>query len=66
LSLAYGLVSVHKRVNYNTNEVLTSKHECVMDLFACNLHTLKRLTNCRINTTYCSRHSSRRHFLSYI
>jgi len=36
-SLTYGIVSVHKRVNYDTNEVLPSKHECVMDFFACNL-----------------------------
>jgi len=29
-SLAYGTVSIHKRVTCITNEVLTSRHECVV------------------------------------
>jgi len=32
-SVAYGIVSVHKRVIYFTNEVLTSKHDCVFERY---------------------------------
>jgi len=32
-SLTYGIVCINKRVTYRTNEVLTSKHDCVFDLF---------------------------------
>jgi hypothetical protein len=53
-SLVYGIVSVRKRVTYITNQVLTSKHECVLDLFGCDLHLPKRLAKCKLYTQYCS------------
>jgi len=40
-SLAYGIVCVNNRVTYITNEVLTSKHNCLSELFAYNLHAPK-------------------------
>jgi hypothetical protein len=46
--VAYAIRSLHKRVNYVTNEVLTSKHECVFNLFASDLHAPKRLANCKL------------------
>jgi len=56
LTLAYGIVCVNNRVTYITNEVLTSKHDCLSDLFAYNLHAPKRLANCKLYTNYCSVH----------
>jgi hypothetical protein len=55
-SLAYGIVSVNKRVTYITNEVLTSRHNCVSDLSAYDLHAPNRLANCGLYTNYCSTH----------
>jgi hypothetical protein len=55
-SLVYGIVSVRKRVTYITNQVLTSKHECILDLFGCDFHLPKRLANCKLYTQYCSAH----------
>jgi hypothetical protein len=55
-SLAYGIVCVNNRVTYITNEVLTSKHNCVSDLLAYNLHAPKQLANCKLYTNYCSAH----------
>jgi hypothetical protein len=43
-SLAYGIASVNNRVIYITNGVFTSKHNCMSDLFAYDLHAPKRLT----------------------
>jgi hypothetical protein len=37
-SLAYGIVYVKNRVTILTCEVLTSRHVCVSNLFAYNLH----------------------------
>jgi len=44
-SLAYGMVSVNNRVTYIMNEVLTSRHNRLSDLFAYNFHAPKRLAN---------------------
>jgi len=49
-------VCVNNRVTYITNEVLTSKHDCVSNLFAYNLHAPKQLANCKLYTNYCSVH----------
>jgi hypothetical protein len=57
-SLAYGIVCVNRRVTYITNEVLTSRHNCVSDLFAYDLHARKRLANCKLYTNHCSAHPS--------
>jgi len=55
-SLAYGIVCVNNCVTYITKEVLTSKHDCMSDLFAYNLHEPKQLANCKMYTNYCSAH----------
>ena len=55
-SLAYVIVSVNNPVTYITNEVLTSRHNCVSRLFDYDLHARKRLANCRLYTNYCSAH----------
>ena len=41
-SLAYGIVCVNNRVTYITKKVLTSKHDCMSNLFAYNLHAPKQ------------------------
>ena len=53
-SLAYGIVCVNNRVTYITKEVLTSKHDCMLDLFGYNLHAPKQLADCKLYTHYCS------------
>jgi hypothetical protein len=55
-SVAYGIVSFNKRVTYITNEVLTSKHNCVYNLYAFKLDRPKDLANCKAQNTYCSVH----------
>jgi hypothetical protein len=55
-SLAYGIMSAHKHVNYVINEVLTSKHSCVFECYTRDLDTPKRLSNCKLYTKYCSAH----------
>jgi hypothetical protein len=47
-------VSVRKRVTYITNQVLTSKHECVVNSFANDFHLPKQLADCKLCTQYCS------------
>jgi len=45
--LTYGIVRINKRVTCITNEVLTSKHDCLYDLFAYELHSPQKLANCK-------------------
>jgi hypothetical protein len=56
LSLAYGIVCLNKSLTYNTNDVLTSRHECKFDVFASDLHKPKRLANCELYSGFCSKH----------
>jgi len=58
-SLAYGIVSINKRVTYITNEVLTSKHNCVFEVYTFKLDLPKRLTNCKLYTQRCSAYPHR-------
>jgi len=55
-SLAYRIVCVNNRVTYMTNEMLSSKHDCLSDMFAYNLQAPKQLANCKLYTKYCSVH----------
>jgi hypothetical protein len=54
-SLAYGIVSVNKRVTYITSEVLTARHDCVVNLFAYNLQAPMQLAGCKMYNRYCNR-----------
>jgi hypothetical protein len=54
--LTYGIVRINKRVTCITNEVLTSKHDCVFDLFAYELHLPQQLANCKLFAQSCSKH----------
>ena len=47
-------MSINKRVTYITNEVLTSKHNCVFEVYTCKLDLPKRLPNCKLYTQRCS------------
>jgi len=55
-SLAHGILCINKRVTYITNELLTSRHDCVFDLFDIDLQLPKRLANCKLFTRSCSEH----------
>jgi hypothetical protein len=58
-SLAYGIVCINKRVTYITNEVLTSKHECVFERYTYNLDLTKKLAGCTLYKQYCSMYRKR-------
>ena len=53
-SLAFGIVCIKKRVTYITNEVLTSRHDCVFERYTCDLELPKKLASCKLYTRYCS------------
>jgi len=55
-SLTYGIVRINKRVAFITNQVLTSKYDCVFDLFAYELHFPQQLANCKLFAQSCSKH----------
>ena len=55
-SLAYGIVCINKRVTYITNEVLTSRHNCIFELFGIDLQLPKRIANCKFFIQSCSEH----------
>jgi len=44
-SLTYGIVRINKHVTCITNEVVTSKHDCVFDLFDYELHLPQQLAS---------------------
>jgi len=52
--LVYGIVNTNKRVTYITIEVLTSTHDCVFEVYTCNLDLTKRLAACNLYTQRCS------------
>ena len=51
--LAYGIVTIKDRVTYLTNEVLSSKHDCVTDLYFCDYESPMQLANCIVDLKYC-------------
>jgi len=51
-SLAFGIVRINKRVTYITNEVLTSRHDCVFERYSCDLELTKKLAGCKLYTRY--------------
>ena len=54
-ALMYGIVRINKRVTCITNEVLTSKHDFLCDLFAYELHLPQKLDNCKFFAKSCSK-----------
>jgi hypothetical protein len=59
-SLAYGKVSLNRRVTFKTSEVLIARHDCVSNIFAYNLDAPMRLGGCKIYIRYCSSRPSKR------
>jgi len=53
-SVAFGIVCINKRVTYITNEVLTSKHDCVFERYTCDMELPKKLAGCSLYTRHCS------------
>jgi hypothetical protein len=62
-SLAYGIVSINRRVTFVTSEVLTARHDCVFDIFANKLHAPLQLVRCKAYNRYWTMRPSKR-FLS--
>ena len=58
-SLVYCIVSVKGPVIYITDEILTSRHDCVFEVCTCNLDLPKMLDNCKMYTRYCSKHRNK-------
>jgi len=56
-SLTYGIVNFSKHVTYISNEVLTSKQDCVFERYTCELVLPKKLAGCRLYMRYCSMYS---------
>ena len=52
--LAYGIVTVDKRVTCITNEVITSRHDCVFERYTCDLELPKKVAGCTLYTLYFS------------
>jgi hypothetical protein len=52
-SLAYGVVCINKRLTYITNDTLTSRHECILDMCAFDLNTPRRLAKCKADISFC-------------
>jgi len=52
-SLAFGIVCINKRVAYITNEVLTSRHDCVFESYTCDFELPKKAGWLQIVTRYC-------------
>jgi hypothetical protein len=50
-SLAYGIVCVSNRITYLSKETLTSRHDCVSNVLACDLGVPHKLANCKLHTT---------------
>ena len=61
-SPVYGIVCINKHVTYISNEVLTSTHDCVFDLFDIDLQLPKRIANCKLFTRSCSEQALCRYF----
>jgi len=49
-------VCINKRLTYFTNYVLTSKHECKVNMCAFDLDRPSRLANCKLYIGFCSKH----------
>jgi hypothetical protein len=47
-------VYINERVTYITNDVLTSKHDCVFERYTYDLDLPKKLTGFTLYTQYCS------------
>jgi len=53
-SLTYGIVNIDQHITYISNEVLTSRHDCVFERYTCELDLPKKLPGCTLYTRYCS------------
>jgi hypothetical protein len=56
-SLAYGVVFINKHLTYITNDTLTSRHECILDMGAFDLNVPRRLANCKADIGLCDESS---------
>jgi len=54
--LAYGIITDKGRGTCITNEVMSSTHGCVFQVYFCEFDPLIRLANCKAYTQYCPLH----------
>jgi hypothetical protein len=68
-SLSYSVVCINKSLTLITNDTLTSRHECILDMSAFYLNVPRRLANCIATSVawknYSNRHISCRSTLLY-
>jgi len=55
--LAYAIVTVKGRVTCITNDVTSSRHDCVFKVYLCEFDSPIRLANCKAHTQYCPQKS---------
>ena len=54
--LPYGILTVKGRVACITNEVISSRHDCVFQAYFCEFYSPIKLANCKAYTQYCPLH----------
>ena len=54
--LAYAIVTVKGRVTFMTNEVKSSRHNCVYDVNFCDYDSPAVLVDCKLYKLYCPLH----------
>jgi hypothetical protein len=59
-SLAHGIVFVNGRVTFITSEVLSSRHDCMSNIFAYNLRAPMQLAGCKFYNRYFNRRLTKR------
>jgi len=57
--LTYGIININKNITYITNEVLTSRHDCVFERYSCERDLPKKLASCTLYTRYCSMYAKK-------
>ena len=54
--LPYGILTVKDRVTCITNEVISSRHDCVFQAYFCEFDSPIKQANCKAYTQYCPLH----------
>ena len=55
--LVYGIITIKGRVTSITNEVLSSRHNCVIEVYFCDYESPVRLANCTAYIRHCPLHT---------
>ena len=55
--LVYGIITIKGQVTCITNEVLSSKHNCVFEAYLCEYDSPVKLANCTAYIRHCPLHT---------